>query len=52
VAKLNNPPAAQPEDTNIWGVFDIVVNAAGNVTAVNPINDYVYGSDTSELLYP
>jgi len=46
------PPAAQLEDTNIWRVFDIVVDSAGNVTAVNPINDYVTGYDTSELLYP
>lgn len=46
------PPAVQPEDTNIWRVFDIVVSSAGDVTAVNPINDYVTGGDTSELLYP
>jgi uncharacterized protein YfaP (DUF2135 family) len=46
------PPAAQPEGTDIWRVFDIVVDSAGNIAAVNPINDYVTGGDTSELLYP
>jgi len=46
------PPAVQPEDTNIWRVFDIVVNSAGEVTAVNPINDYVTGYDDSEFLFP
>ena len=46
------PPATQAEGTKIWRVVDIVVDSAGNVTAVNPINDYVTGDDTSDLLYP
>jgi len=46
------PPAAQPEGTDIWRVVDIVVNSAGDVTAINPINDYVTGGDESELLFP
>ena len=46
------PPATQPEGTNIWRVVDIVVDSTGKVTAVNPINDYVTGDDTSNLLYP
>jgi hypothetical protein len=46
------PPATQLADTNIWRVFDIVVDSTGNVTAVNSINDYVTGDDTSALMYP
>lgn len=46
------PPANQSEGTNIWRVFDMVVDSAGKVTAVNPINDYVTGDQYSELLYP
>ena len=48
---LYTPPEGQATGTDIWRVFDIVVDSAGNVT-VNPINDYVTGGDTSELLYP
>ena len=46
------PPATQLADTNIWRVFDIVVDSTGNVTAVNSINDYVTGGDDAPELYP
>jgi hypothetical protein len=45
------PPAGQAAGTDIWRVFDIVIDS-GRVTTVNPINDYVTGNDTSDLLYP
>ena len=48
---MYTPPAGQATGTDIWRVFDIVVDSAGNVT-INPINDYVTGTDSSELLYP
>jgi hypothetical protein len=46
------PPAGQAAGTDIWRVIDIVIDSTGKVTAVNPINDYVTGNDTSDLLYP
>jgi len=46
------PPAGQPGGTDIWRIVDIVVATNGEVTAVNPINDYVTGDDDSGLLYP
>ena len=46
------PPAGQLEGTDIWRIFDLVVDSSGRVTAVNPINDYVTGGDHSELMYP
>jgi len=46
------PPTGQPEGTDIWRVIDIVVDSAGNIAAVNTINDYVTGEDSSNLLYP
>jgi hypothetical protein len=46
------PPATQPAGTDIWRVFDIVIDSNGRVTAVNTINDYVTGGDSSDLLYP
>lgn len=46
------PPASQPGGTDIWRIVDIVVATNGEVTAVNPINDYVTGDDDSGLLYP
>ena len=48
------PPVApeQPEGTNIWLVFDIGVDSAGNITVIDMIRDYVTGGDTSDLLYP
>jgi hypothetical protein len=48
------PPSNQPVDTDIWRVFDLVVDNTGRVTAVNSINDYVQitsGND-SPRLYP
>jgi len=46
------PPASQPGGTDIWRIVDIVVGTNGEVTAVNPVNDYVTGDDDSGLLYP
>ena len=46
------PPSGQTAGTDIWRVFDIVVDESGTITAVNTINDYVEGSDYSEYLYP
>jgi hypothetical protein len=46
------PPTTQPAGTDIWRVFDMVVDSNGRVTAVNPINDYVTGADESSLLFP
>jgi uncharacterized protein YfaP (DUF2135 family) len=48
------PPSNQPVDTDIWRVFDLVVDNTGRVTAVNSINDYFQttsGND-SPRLYP
>jgi hypothetical protein len=46
------PPSNQPADTDIWRIFDLVIDSTGKVTAVNSINDYVLGSDSSNLLFP
>lgn len=46
------PPTGQPDGTKIWRIIDIVVDSSGAITAVNTINDYVEGGDSSELLYP
>jgi hypothetical protein len=46
------PPSGQTDGTDIWRVFDIEVNSAGVITAVNTINDYVTGYDESELMFP
>ncbi len=46
------PPGTQSSGTDIWRVFDIVIDSSGKVTAVNTINDYVTGGDESALLYP
>jgi len=45
------PPAGQPDDTDIWRVFDLVIGSDGVLTVV-PINDYVTGGDNSELMSP
>jgi len=45
------PPIGQPSGTNIWRVFDMVVDPNGNIQ-VHPINDYVEGGDNSDLLFP
>lgn len=46
------PPGTQASGTDIWRVFDIVIDSSGKVTAVNTINDYVTGDDESSLLFP
>jgi hypothetical protein len=46
------PPTGQPSGTDVWRVFDIVVDSPGHVAAINPINDYVTGGDESNLLFP
>ncbi|MEM2098136.1 MAG: hypothetical protein QXU99_00105 [Candidatus Bathyarchaeia archaeon] len=46
------PPSNQPAGTDIWIVFRIVVNSAGEVTAVNTINSYATGNNESPSLYP
>lgn len=46
------PPSGQAVDTDIWRVFELVVDSHGRVTAVNTINDYVKGDNHSDLLYP
>jgi hypothetical protein len=46
------PPAGQPNGTLIWRIVDIIVDSAGHVAAINPINAYVTGGDQSELLFP
>jgi hypothetical protein len=45
-------PTTQPSGTDIWRVFEIVIDSTGKVTAVNTINDYVTGGDESTLLFP
>jgi hypothetical protein len=35
------PPPGQPTGTEIWRVFDITIDSAGNITSVSPVNDYV-----------
>ncbi len=46
------PPSNQEDGTDVWRVFDIVVDSSGMITAVNTINDYVTGYDESEVFYP
>ncbi len=46
------PPSSQTAETDIWRVFDLVIDASGKVTAVNTINDYVEGGDSSPLMNP
>jgi hypothetical protein len=46
------PSGTQSSGTDIWRVFDIVIDSSGKVTAVNTINNYVIGDDDSNLLYP
>jgi hypothetical protein len=45
------PPSGQTGGTNIWRVFDIVVDESGTITEVKTINDYVQCSEYSEYLY-
>ena len=45
------PPSGQSSETDIWRIVDIVVNDEGGVT-LHPINDYVTGGNTSDLLFP
>jgi hypothetical protein len=46
------PPGTQATGTDIWRVFDLVIDSTGKVAAVNTINDYVTGEDDSPLLFP
>jgi len=45
------PPAGQPSGTDIWRVFDLVIDAVSGIS-VQPIGDYVTGGDASPELWP
>ncbi len=44
------PPSGQEDGTDIWQVFDIVIDSSGKIK-IDEIGDYVTGGDESELLY-
>lgn len=46
------PSAGQAAGTDIWRVFDLVIDSSGRVTSFTTLNDYVTGEDNSNLLYP
>ncbi len=45
------PPTGAVGVNDVWRVFDVAVNASGNITAVSSVNDYLYGVSSSDHNY-